>query len=93
MYSLPSSNKLNEIYSLYYVFEYPDGYQDISLLGLFSSESASQKAKQCLMRDSRFMKFSNNISSFQHQINVPQWEEGSIKWKPTSKEKTEWDLD
>ena len=93
LHRFPSRSTLNEVYSLYYVFEYPDGYEDSSLLGLFSSEAASQKAKQCLMCDLRFEGFSDNINSFQHQINVSQWEEGFIKWEPTSKEKTEWDLD
>ena len=39
---------LNKVYGLYYVFEYPDDYEDINLLGLFSSEAASQKAKKLL---------------------------------------------
>jgi hypothetical protein len=87
---LPSCGNLNIVYSLYYVFEYPDGYEDISLLGLFSSEAIFQKAKQCLICDSYFEKFSDNINGFQHQINTPQWVEGFIKWEPTSRENTDW---
>lgn len=71
---------LSELYGLYYVFEHPDGYEDVSLLGLFSSEISSQKAKELLALDLRFEKFLNYVKSFKHWLNRPQWEEGFVKW-------------
>lgn len=71
---------LNEVYGLYYVFEYPDGYEDVNLLGLFSSEAICKEIKMLLGHDSRFDKFLDYICIFKHQVNELQWKEGFIKW-------------
>ena len=68
--------KITTVYHLYYVYEYDNGYEDVRLLGTFSSENKAQAALSTFKKIPEFREIMSNFTISEDRVNLLGWTEG-----------------
>lgn len=75
-------NKSKKIYAIYYVYEYPNGYEDSFLLGLFSTRAKAKKALEKIRKQAVIFNIKKGFRIYINCIDWIGWQEGYITYKP-----------
>jgi hypothetical protein len=69
-----------EVFLLHHIHELPDGGEDVTLIGVYSSAESAELAKLRLCKQPGFRDSPAGFSIEPYTVDADHWSEGFISW-------------